>query len=253
MSIAFRKILVCLIAVFAVGAVASASASAFNLEWEVQKCEKVAPGTGQFTNGTCEILGAPNEFSETGALEKLAAGKKRSVTSSGGAFELKAGGKSVHCTAVTDEGTITGGKPGTDKATTITFTGCKNGPLTCTAESGTTKGTITVTNIPTVLVEREPAGGGAKKLADEFKSKENANKEKEFVTLKFDKEGAACPEYPETKVKGQVAAETVTGTGELNFPNPELKGNTLEAFGAAATLVGKDTQKGVGGGKVQAS
>lgn len=242
-----RALILCLLTVLAVGAVASASASASNDEWEVQKCEKVAAGSGQFTNGTCETLGAPKEFSETGVLEKLAAGKKRSVTSSGGAFTLTAGGKIVKCTAVTDTGTITGGKPGTDLAGNITFTGCTTKQAGCSVKTvGQPNGTIAVANIPTKLEQRKNSKG-EEVVVDNFE--QNATT-KEFVTLKFE---GTCSEYPETKVKGTVAAEVVAGTGELNFPTTALEKDTLEAFGLKATLTGKDTQKGVGGGKVQAS
>ncbi len=92
-----------------------------------------------------------------------------------------------------------------------------------------------VEKIPTVLVER----GG--KLADEFKGGA------EFVTLEFEPEtGKSCSEYPTTKVKEQVAAEVINlanGNVELNFPEPELAGNTLEAFGLPAKLVGKATEE----------
>ena len=93
-----------------------------------------------------------------------------------------------------------------------------------------------MTNIPTVLVEREPSGGGARKLADNFEQNPTT---KEFVTLVF---AGTCSEYPETEVKGTVAAEVINltnGNIELNFPEPELKGNTLKAFGVAAKLTGR--------------
>lgn len=238
-----RLLLVSLLAVFAVGAVASASsASAFNLEWEV--CEKTTESPikeppEKFDNHKCNSKAkalAEREWE----FKKLAAGAERKTVSSGGVFTLVAGGKTITCQKVADTGTITGGKPGTDLAAEIRFTECKTGQTGCLVKTaGQANGTIVVVNIPTVLVEREPSGGGAKKLADEFK--ENATT-KEFVTLKFEAEaGKSCSEYTETKVKGQVAAETVTGTGELNFPSPELKGNTLKAFGIAAKLTGKVT------------
>ena len=115
-------------------------------------------------------------------------------------------------------------------------------------------GFILVPNIETKLVEREPKGGGAQKLADEFKSKPaplNA-----FVTLKFEPEaGKSCSEFPETKVKGQIAGEVITlanGNTEINFPSPELKGNTLEFFGVAATLTGRSEGELENGGAFRA-
>jgi hypothetical protein len=216
-------------------------------EWEVQKCEAVAGGI--FTNGTCEVVGAGG-FGEAGALEKLAAGKKRSVTSAGTAFTLTAAGKAVNCTAVTDKGTITGGKPGTDLATTITFTGCTANAGACTAESGAVKGTITVTEIPTKLEQR--VVGEEEVLVDNFE--QNVSK-KEFVTLKFDKAKAECPGFPETKVKGSVAAEVKNLANEkeieLVFPKTPVEKDTLEAFGVKATLEGTVTEKLTGGGKLK--
>ena len=115
-------------------------------------------------------------------------------------------------------------------------------------------GFILVPNIETKLVEREPKGGGAQKLADEFKSKPAPLNE--FVTLKFEPEaGKSCSEFPETKVKGQIAGEVITlanGNTEINFPSPELKGNTLEFFGVAATLTGRSEGELENGGAFRA-
>jgi len=206
-----RLIMLAALAVFAFSAVASASASAFELKWKVNGAE----ASGQ------------------------------QVSSSGGEFKLAAGTKTITCTSVTDTGNAEASGKG--KAKEIKFTGCKPGQSGCNVKSeGQSNGTIVVSEIPTQLVEREPSGGGAKKEADNFEAKMNAKGEKEFVTLKFEAEaGKSCSEYPETKVKGSVAGETINSGGavELNFPNPELKGNTLEAFGVAAKLTGKDTLK----------
>jgi hypothetical protein len=223
-----RLVLLSLLAVFAFSAVAAASASAFNLEWEV--------------NGA-----------------KLASGKTENVVSKNTTnYTLTAGTKVITCKSVkvgAKEGTITGGKPGTDAAT-ITFSECSTSETGCLVKSAgppAKAGTIIV-KVATKLVEREPSGGGAKKEADEFSPASGTT----FVSLEFGKtetagmtlEGA-CTNFPNTTVKGQVAALT---EGELlNFPSPELKGNTLEAFGKAATLVGKSEQKGETGSKITAS
>jgi hypothetical protein len=238
MSIAFRKILVCLIAVIAFSAIASASASAFNLEWEV--CEK-GTGTGtKFSEHKCNThLGGTEEWE----FKKLVGTQK--VTSKGGAFTLEVTGKKIKCTSVTDKGTITGGKPGTDLAEEIVFTGCTTSQAGCKVRSTPPPivafGTIVVTNIKTKL--EEVAG----KLVDKFEQKEveNAKKEKvkEFVTLEFEAEaGKSCSEFPTTKVKGDVAAECknlANGNVELVFPKPAIAQTPkLEAFGLAATLTG---------------
>lgn len=172
---------------------------------------------------------------------KESATYKENVKDSGGEFTLVAGGKTITCKKLKSEGTITGGMPGTDEATKITFEECTTGQAGCNVKSaGGTLKTIVVTAIPTKLEERETSKG-VTVLADNFE--QNATT-KRFVTLEFEPEtGKSCSEYPETEVKGDVAAEIVTGTGELNFPSPELKGNTLQAFGDAAKLTGKDTQE----------
>jgi len=227
-----RVVILTLLALFAISAVASASASAeFKRLWDV--CE-IGGGSGtKFDNHMCNSHLLTEQKWEW--VVKESPTYKEKVVSSGGVFTLTAGGKKVECTAVTDKGTITGGKPGTDLTEEIKFTGCTANSKKCTAESGATKGTIIVTNVPTVLIE---TGG---KLADEFK--ENTTT-KEFVTIKFDEAWEPCPNFPTTKVKGDVAAEVVAGTGELNFPATPLTVPVhLEAFGVSATLVGKDTQE----------
>jgi len=167
------------------------------------------------------------------------------VESAGGAFTLTAGGKAVNCTAVTDTGKVEAG--GKDLAKTITFTGCTANAGACTAETaGAAKGTIVVTNIPTKLEEREG------KLVDNFE--QNVAK-KEFVTLKFDEGGAECPNFPETKVKGTVAAEVTNLANKkevsLTFPVGGLAGDTLNAFGVEASLEGTDTQNLKAGGELE--
>ena len=60
-----------------------------------------------------------------------------------------------------------------------------NGQAGCDVHShGAPNGLILVTNIPTLLVDREPSGGGTPKIADEFQSK-TVGATKEFVTLLF--------------------------------------------------------------------
>ena len=136
-----------------------------------------------------------------------------SVLSEGKLFTLAAGAKTVTCHKVTDVGTaLTGGR---DLASEIHFLECLTGQAGCDVHShGAPNGLILVTNIPTLLVERETAGK-VKVLADEFKSNPTT---KEFVTLLFlALAGGSCSEYGSTtKVKGQVAAE-VKGE-ELVFP-----------------------------------
>jgi hypothetical protein len=242
-------LLVSLLAVFAISAIASASASAFKLEWETATCAKVAPGTGEFEDSECNTLKAGGEFAFSWKALGATETKNVETESQAAEYKLTAGGKVITCKNISSAGTITGTKPGTGEATTITFGECTTTEALCKVKSaGSPNGTIVVKNVTIKLVEREPNGGGAKKLAAQFT--ENATT-KEFVTLKFE---GTCPNYPETKVLGQVAAEVINlttgeeiGDGELNFPSPELKGNTLKAFGVAAKLTGKSIQELVEG------
>lgn len=239
-----RMIMLSLLAVFAVSAVASASASAsFLLVWDV--CEEgphqgVEPPT-KYDNHSCNTKVKALAERKWEWVPKHSNTYSAKVISSGGTFKLTVTGKTVECTSITDKGDITGGLPGTDLALDIKFTGCTANSKKCEAESpgSGAKGTILVTNAPTLLVVRKTTTGTTV-LADEFKQNPLT---KEFVTLEFNEGASTCPNFPTTKVKGEVAAEIVTGTGELNFPSPALEGNTLQAFGEEATLTGKDTQE----------
>ena len=234
-----RLVMLSLLAVFAISAAASASsASAFNLKWEV--CEE---GTGAGTKYTGHKCTTP---SGTGKWEwkVLAAGETRNIVSwivPGTTYVLTVGTRVITCTGAEDAGTITGGTPGTDNIRVL-FYGCTTSQVGCLVKTAhQANGIILVPNIETKLVERESSGGGAKKLADEFKETASL---KEFVTLKFEPEaGKSCSEFgTETKVKGQVAGEAINlanGNTEIKFPSPELKGNTIEAFGRPAKLTGR--------------
>ena len=228
----FRKTLICLVAMFTVGAVASASASAaFKTEWQVCK----EGGTEEFETHKCAKKATGGKWS----WKSLTGTEQEKTTSRGREVTLAIGAKAVTCTAITDTGNIKAGGKG--EATEIKLNGCLANAGKCTAESPkAAEGTIIIKGIPTQLVEREPSGGGTAKLANELK--ENTTT-KELFTLEVDEHGAACPGFPNGRIKGQIAAEVINlanGEVELNFPSPELKGNTLEYFGLAAKLIGKD-------------
>jgi|ERR1039458_5081473 hypothetical protein len=239
-----RLILLSLLAVFAVGAIASASASAACLGghlcvWEVQA-------------------------TEGGAYAKVAAGEKlnvedESVAGAAGEFILKAGTAEVKCKKVESYGTIE--ETGKDIANVLRFTGCTTGLTGCKVKSkGTAKvEEIVSTKIKTQLVTR----GTGNVLADEFKGKGAGE---EFVTLEFGKkqkplsfkmEEVCGGGYPATtQVIGEIAEEVINvaevagvtpAQVESIFPATQLAGNTLEAFGVAATLTGKTIQKLVPG------
>lgn len=223
-----RMVILSVLVVGALAAVASASASAINLEW--QTCQKT---TGGKENAGCTATGTVSEW-----ITLSSSTEKKKVTSSGGTFILTEGSLKITCAAVSGKGTITGGKPGTDLAETITYTGCETTEgAACTVHSPSkAAGTIEPTNISTELIEAEPKGGGAKKEADNFKGGAVG-----FVKLEFSGTGCATPGYVNTEVEGNVAAETKVN--ELVFPAAELKGDTLKAFGKAASLSGSVKQK----------
>ncbi len=203
-----RLIMISLLTVFAVSAGAAASASAHN-------------GHVWLENG----------LPITRALPAL---------SSGGLFILSAGTLTIHCKKVTDVSLLL--PEGLDFEHEIHFLECSTGATNCDVHSviggvASPQGLILVTGIETELILTTNSEGHTV-LADLFKQKTVAGV-KEFVTLGFTALAAeACKEYPETKVKGSVAAE-VKGE-ELKFPKPELAATSLTAFGKAATLTGTD-------------
>jgi hypothetical protein len=217
----------CILAVFAFSAVATATASASNDEWEV--CEK--GGTEKFEEHKCSKKSTGGEWS----WKVLAAGKSYNVVSNNVAgvnSVLTVGTKVITCTGVTDTGTITGGKPGTDLVTEAVFTGCTTSTTGCAVHSpGQPNGTIKLKlKLPTKLEQRKTSLG-AEVLADNFEGGA------EFVTLEFSGETCKAAGFVTTKVTEAIAAEVknlANGEVELNFPEPELMGNTLKAFGVAA-------------------
>jgi hypothetical protein len=207
-----KLMIVSLLAVFAVGALSASSALAAH-EW--------------LRNGA--------------ALTKT-----EEVLSEGALFALNAAGKEISCKKLKDIADIS---PGTKSLVLdLHFLECVTTVATCFVHSpGAANGLILVGDAPDelVLVENH---SGVVVLADEFKENPNS---KEFVTLEFEPESACKPAgYVKTKVKGHVAGEV---SGELiTFPNPELKGNTLEAFGSASTFFGDDKQMFTLGGTLSA-
>ncbi|MGA8363643.1 MAG: hypothetical protein WB709_03900 [Solirubrobacteraceae bacterium] len=164
------------------------------------------------------------------------------VLSSGGEFKLESSIVTLACKSVHDIGTV--GPGAADEATSIHFLECITNKANCDVSSeGAPIGLILVTNIPTLLTLKETSLG-VKVVADEFK--ENATR-KNFVELLFTSLVAkACEPIPElATIKGIISAEAKNIAGgevELNFPKPELKGNTLNLAGVASKLFGKDTQ-----------
>jgi hypothetical protein len=170
------------------------------------------------------------------------------VLSEGGLFIFETGPKIMDCEKVTDLTLLF--TNGTDLTHSLHFLNCKTGQAGCVVHSpGAPNGLILWPNIPSLIVERENSAK-EKVLADEFKENPTT---KEFVSLVFlALAGGSCSEYGTgTRLKGQIAAQI---SGELLvFPNPELKGNTLEFFGVASRLFGDETQMFTNGGVLSAS
>jgi hypothetical protein len=241
-----------------------------NLNAEVHNgTEKVKLGypTVAIEGGTLESEGAKARLSGEAELEKeggtLQVGeevspghkwlkngselfKEEPVLSEGGLFALNAAGKEVACKKLKDVADISPGTKGL--VLDLHFLECVTTVSTCFVHSpGAANGLILVGDIPDELTLAETSGG-VKVLADEFKESPTS---KEFVKLEFEPESACkTPGYVNTKVKGHVDGEV---SGELiTFPKPELKGNTLEAFGSAASLFGDDKQMFTLGGTLSA-
>ena len=220
-----RVMLVSLLAVFAVSAVASASASAAP-EWYV--CEEGTGAGTKFTEHKCTTV------SGTGKWEwiKLVGTKKVKSKNKAGVsfvFEGEAGGVKVKitCKKVKDIGTITQGAPGKDTET-AEFEECvvdKPGPGLCVVSGGGGgAGTIIATVLTKLVVEgtvgdeQEPEAG------------------KPFVTLEFANKGTeVCP------LKGQ--AFPVTGSAVGLFSGNVLKftkaTSKLKFGGHPATIEGE--------------
>jgi hypothetical protein len=191
-----------LLAVFAVSAVAASAASAANEgpKWKRTSCKLASPAnTGHWKKrsaaGKCE------EEDKTGKSEfekftgVLGAGETEPITFTSGTTKLEVPKAGVTITCQTDKGTgtISGGTPGTDKAT-IVFEECSTS-ATCTAESGTKAGIIEVpVNTELAYETKVAAEKHEEPVGIIFRTTSNTNSV--FVTITF--AGTGCP--PETKV-----------------------------------------------------
>jgi hypothetical protein len=203
-----RVLLVSLLAVCAVSAVASASASALPA-WTVNGVRQTGGGT-------------------------------ETITSSGGTFKLTAPGLvTLECTAETDSGTVTFTTPGKDAAT-ITFTGCKVvGNASCVVTDAVHKvaGSITV-SVATELVEPVPGSGV---IYDVFSPPAGGMT---FVEIELSNCGALNGTYKVTgKTCGRVGPQAVKGKLTFSKANSEACGVTLKLGAVTATLAGESKQE----------
>lgn len=222
----FRSVLVTLVAVLAVGAVASASA-----------------------------LAAPNwEVQEGGVWKALGTGESRNIVATGGAQVLHGSGLSApeetRCEEVKGKGKIentsTGGMGVFE---TFTYTKCKViKPAGCALRSrGAALGTIELKPSATNLVEFE--GGG---VGDLFKAQKEPLAELEMREEANPENGCGILPLAPEKVTGQVVAK-VEANGKLHFTTPEQVGSNLKCGSSAFRIVGEVSQELEGGGAIRAS
>ncbi|MGH8301579.1 MAG: hypothetical protein ACRET5_08950 [Steroidobacteraceae bacterium] len=208
------------LAVFAVSAVASASASAQPHWW---LCKKVT--SGKFLNAHCTESGAG-----TWEWEALPAETSVKVKSKGGKSVLESPGKIIECKKVEDTGSIenpTGGGAGIGKLTEAKFSECTvTKPAKCTVTEP-----IVVKNAKTALSEPE-----AGVFHETFTPEEEEGKL--FTEIKLG--GSECAGKGKFKVRGKATATVNGANAELTFTGA-LSELTLGE--EVATFESKETQE----------
>lgn len=196
------------------GAITTASASATTLEWH----KNSAPLT-----------------------------KTEEITMKGGEQVVGFSGKEIKCKTIQGTGTISPGAGGKG-VSTLKFSECTTTQRGCVVSNEANE-SFTMKNIPTALVEAKTSSGGTVIADDLVGNKETG----EFVTVQFTPlSGYSCSNYPTTKIEGGIIAEVVNASEELRFPNPELEGNSLVAFGIQVYWIGGYKQELKNGGALTA-
>jgi hypothetical protein len=190
-----------MLVVFAVSAVAAASASAAPHWWI---CEK-GTGTGtKYTEHKCTTSSVTGEWE----WKALAPGVRVNVKSKGGPFTLTSPGKIIVCKKAVDNGWIenpTGGGAGIDLLAEAKFTECTvTKPAKCTVTEP-----IVVKNANTLL--SEVAGV----FHDTFTPTEEEGKL--FTEIKLN--GTECAGKGKFKVRGKATAIINGANAELTFTN----------------------------------
>jgi len=246
-----KVLLLSLLAVFAVGAVASASASA--LLWWV--CLS-GTGTTEYENNKCTKTKSGGHF----ILQLLPLNTLLATTSKGIGNQTltAANGLEITCTGVTDSGWIENNSTdsnGIDGSTSTVYTGCKvlkpkPGGAECEVKSPNASGPgiIELETLETKLVTF--SGGG---MGDLFKPT-NANNI--FVKLEITEKANLnnqCGSIPfVTEVLGQVVGK-VEASGKLNFTNPVQAGSSLDVGPSiSATYTGVVENLGPSGALIEA-
>jgi hypothetical protein len=230
-----------LAAVFALSAVASATASAEeNPTWWY--CKKVGGTLGKFTTSACTGTEAPGEWEKT----FLAAGEFKEITAAAnGTQKLSSTGVTINCTALKlgAGAKLLGGEPGTDEEI-ITYEKCsvEGFPLCKINGKNAGEATITTNLLKSTLVFETKAAAEAKTAPtlSLFEPKVGT----QFVEIEF---SGTCPATGKLKVLGKVLAKNVNGeshieTGELEAPPTAIKkyftnpGATEHKFSATEEL-----------------
>jgi len=233
-----RVLLMSLLAAFAVGALASASASAAPF-WEVCEVGPTTEPPAKFDNHRCNTQVKPLSEREW-EWKKLEAGKSYAVKSKGGAQKLILNTSPqiiITCTAVKDKGNIKGGAPGTDEVTELEYTGCTINIVGCAVvkTAGAPNGTIVVP--PPLKTELFEEGGV-------IKDRVSPNAGTLFVTIeigKKEKNGKAEEKCGVLPVKNEVKG---TAVGKVEGENLRFAGEgTLTVSGIESKLEGLDEQE----------
>jgi hypothetical protein len=131
-----------LVAVFAISAVVSATASAVLPAFF--HCSQVAKGTGTYpTKVACEKKEKAGEEPREWSITEVVAGSKIKFSTKGGTATLKAAGNTVECeeSVTPNEDEITGPKSVTSKA--VKFKGCHKGTTECKSTGAAAKEIVT--------------------------------------------------------------------------------------------------------------
>ena len=223
-----------MLAAFAVGAVASASASAAPLVWEVCLEEKIT--TTKYQDSKCSKEEAAGKFGWMPIEVTL------NITATGGKQELALPGPGIKitCEKVKSAGNIkTGGK---DEVTELKYEECKINIAGCEVVKSVGSKVKTTIEVPPPLKTelRSIEKGTALLVIDLFEGKEG-----KFVVLEIGKKEnakgeaeGACGVLP-TKVEVSGMADGMPEGEALNF----IGEGTLKAAGFAAEYRGNTTQK----------
>ena len=150
-----RIVGLCLVAVFAMSAIASATASAAAPEFGqcLKKKVKSLPG---YTTSKCTIEATEVSKGTYEWVPGAKTGENEFTTKGGVATLLTIKGESVTCESEESSGTYNIGGNNKEEKTTVTFKKCSSGGLTCTTEGKAAGELVTKPLVGIVGFEKEP-------------------------------------------------------------------------------------------------